>query len=162
MRKDNKNIKKNENLIQRIRSHFLGAKGNRRGFTMVELVVSLTLIVLVSAISIGVVSVTSRTYGETADMIEATNIAENAVECFRFAKNNNINIENEEKGFVVLMKNAGITLESVSDKPEGYTHGYIASVEDAVVTIYIKENTITITAENSSGVILERKSYTVR
>ena len=61
---------------------------SRGGFTIVELVVTLTIIVLVSAVSIGVVAVNNKTYGETIDMVEATNIAENAIECFRYTVNN--------------------------------------------------------------------------
>ncbi|MBQ7326972.1 MAG: type II secretion system protein [Clostridia bacterium] len=63
-------------------------EGSRRGFTIVELVIALSVIVIVSGISIGVVAVNNKTYGETIDMIEATNIAENAIECFRYAVNN--------------------------------------------------------------------------
>ncbi len=61
---------------------------SRRGFTIVELVIALSVIVIVTGVSIGVVSVTNKSDGETIDMIEATNIGENAVECFRFALKN--------------------------------------------------------------------------
>ncbi len=62
-------------------------EGNRRGFTIVELVMALFIIVLVSSVAIGVVAVDNKTHAETIQMIEATNIAENAVECFRVARN---------------------------------------------------------------------------
>lgn len=137
-------------------------KNSRRGFTIVELVVTLTLIVLVSVISIGVVAVNNKAYGETIDMIEATNIAENAVECFRFVKNNHINIEDEENGFKPLMKNAGIILVDAETNDE-IDYAYTANVDDVVVKIEIKGNTITVSARSDTDEnLLEAKSYTVR
>lgn len=132
------------------------------GFTIVELVVTLTLIVIVSVISIGVVAVNNKTYGETIDMIEATNIAENAVECFRFVKNNHINIEDEENGFKPLMKKAGIILVDAETNDE-IDYAYTANVDDVVVKIEIKGNTITVSARSDTDEnLLEAKSYTVR
>ena len=147
---------------KKAKTDLIHQKHSRRGFTIVELVVTLTLIVLVSVISIGVVAVNNKAYGETIDMIEATNIAENAVECFRFVKNNHINIEDEENGFKSLMKKAGIILVDAETNDE-IDYAYTANVDDVVVKIEIKGNTITVSARSDTDEnLLEPKSYTVR
>lgn len=123
---------------------------SRRGFTIVELVVALTIIVLVSATAIGVVSVDNRAYAETADMIEATNIAENAIECFRFAGNTDAFEEAFSK--------------SLTDKQDLSVEGntYTVTQEDLVVTITINGNTITITADNENGNLIKETPYTAK
>ena len=128
-------------------------EGNRRGFTIVELVVTLTIIVLVSAISIGVVAVNNKTYGETIDMIEATNIAENAVECFRFAKNTGADFK------TTLVK----TLSDGQIFTEVEENSYTVSIDDVVVSISISGNTITVSASSETDEnLLEPITYTVR
>ena len=140
-------------------------EGNRRGFTIVELVVTLTIIVLVSAISIGVVAVNNKTYGETIDMIEATNIAENAVECFRFAKNTTDN----EADFKLAFENAFAKTHENGQCPapvtENNTLVYTVVKDDVSVVISIVDNfkTIEIHAHSETDAnLLEPITYTVR
>lgn len=68
----------------------LNSKGKRgsRGFTVVELVVAMAIIVIVSATAIGLVNSQNGIYLRTTQTVEATNMAENAIECFRFAVEN--------------------------------------------------------------------------
>lgn len=140
-------------------------KNSRRGFTIVELVVTLTLIVLVSVISIGVVAVNNKAYGETIDMIEATNIAENAVECFRYAVNTTSDDEACKSVFENTFNNTVASLQVENTAKEGYTNSYKVSIDDMVVEIDIDINTKKITVSASSDTdenLLEAKSYTVR
>ena len=118
-------------------------RNNRSGFTIVELIVSLTLIVLVSAVAISVVTIDTRTYKEAIDMVEATNVAENAVECFRFAENTG---ENFETLFVKTL--------SEGQKMEGGGDSYIVSFDDVKVSISISGNTITVSASSGTDEFL--------
>ena len=60
-------------------------RGNsKKGFTVVELVVAMSLIFIVSAVAIGIINTQNDYYRRTAQTVEATNMAENAIECFRY------------------------------------------------------------------------------
>ena len=146
---------------EKAKTDLIHQKRSRRGFTIVELVVTLTIIVLVSAISIGVVAVNNKTYGETIDMIEATNIAENAVECFRFAVNNGGGVAAFENAF----NRTGASLQKQDEPKDGYTDSYKVNVDDVVVEIDIDTatNTITVSASSETDAnLLEPITYTVR
>ena len=166
------NEKTNTDLIHRKRSPFRDREGSRsrRGFTLVEVVVALVIIVLVSGISIGVVTVNNKAHAETIDMIEATNIAENAIECFRFAVRNG---GEDVKGTFEkhLAKSMGVELEFDDDgkiinypfvtpeNPDSYT----ITEGRVVVEMKINGNSITITATNGgTNALIETKTYTVR
>ena len=171
------NEKTNTDLIHRKRSPFRDREGSRsrRGFTLVEVVVALVIIVLVSGISIGVVTVNNKAHAETIDMIEATNIAENAIECFRFAVRNGGDVKGTfEKRFA---KSMGVDLEFDDNgkatnypfvTPENNTENpgsYTINEGRVVVTIEANFNSksITITATNGgTNALIETKTYTVR
>ena len=145
-------------------------EGSRRGFTIVELVIALSVIVIVSGISIGVVAVNNKTYGETIDMIEATNIAENAIECFRYAVNNPDDIAGSqvifdpafEKCFdPIKRENGEINILKEFKTFNGNTNVDTYTVTDGRITVVIvlKDSedddeiyeSITITAHNNDG-----------
>ena len=175
------NEKTNTDLIHRKRSPFRDREGSRsrRGFTLVEVVVALVIIVLVSGISIGVVTVNNKAHAETIDMIEATNIAENAVECFRFAvRNGGEDVKGTfEKHFA---KSMGVDLkfDEVTGNVTNYPFeleengSYIVTDGRVKVEIALKDlvnadsilDSITITATNggTNEFLLETKTYTVR
>lgn len=139
----------------------------RRGFTLVELVVALVMIVLFTGVSIGVVTVNNNTNFETVDMIEATNIAENAVECFRFAVRNG----GEEATFeeclnkTLNLENGATAFDSSTDAVDGVYH-YTITQGRVVVNLVVDftAKTITITAENGgvNDFLIEEVTYTVR
>ncbi len=141
-------------------------EGSRRGFTIVELVVTLTIIVLVSAISIGVVAVNNKTYGETIDMIEATNIAENAVECFRYAANNTNDNDARINSFETTFKRS-LGLSDDASIPKEENEGkiiYTVAKDDLKVVVEIDNNTITVFAssETDDNLFEGPVIYTVR
>ena len=149
---------------------------SRSGFTLVEVVVALVIIVLVSGISIGVVTVNNKAHAETIDMIEATNIAENAIECFRFAVENTKLSKNDgesddvfnaryetslKTAFKTNFEKTGSTLVETAVNSNTYT------VTDGRVVVSISlnfdDNSITITATNGgTNALIETKTYTVR
>ena len=148
---------------KKAKTDLIHQKHSRRGFTIVELVVTLTLIVLVSVISIGVVAVNNKAYGETIDMIEATNIAENAVECFRFAVNTTTTTDDCKTAFENAFKE---TLENEELGAPNTANGvweYTAIKDDVKVFIVIDGNTITVSARSDTDEnLLEPVTYTVR
>lgn len=113
-----------------------------RGFTVAEVVVALTIIVLVSGASLLTFATQARVEAKTAQTFEATNIAENAIECFIYAG-----------GDVGTFKTAfneksGYTLEG-----EG---PYTVTKDGVTATITIENKGIKIIVKNSSDVILTK------
>lgn len=147
------------------------AKGSRRGFTLVEVVVALVIIVLVSGISIGVVTVNNKAHAETIDMIEATNIAENAIECFRFAvRNGGENVKGTFEDRFDATFDYDVEKGEVSPLFEE-NGSYIVTNGRVKVEIALKDlvnadsilDSITITATNGgTNALIETKTYTVR
>ena len=60
---------------------------SKKGFTVVELVVAMSLIFIASAVAVGIIKTQNDYYRRTAQTVEATNMAENAIECFRYTDN---------------------------------------------------------------------------
>ena len=153
-------------------------KSSRGGFTLVEVVVALAVIVIVTGISIGVVSVDNKTHVETVDMIEATNIAENAIECFRFAvKNNSTDVQKRNEFNLLLARSMNPEFAPIYDDVGGgiinipfelVDNNHYIITEDRV-TVYIAvdfvNDEITISAKNAGGTneyLIEEVTYTVR
>ena len=128
----------------------LNSKRNRkRGFTVVELVVALAVILIVSATAIGLINTQNTIYLRTMQTTEATNMAENAIECFRFVGNN-------DGDFEVLFEKTGYDLQ-----PETVDGATVYTVESngMEVTITINGSTLDFLAVDGEKEIL-RKSYT--
>ena len=156
----------------------LDEKGSRRGFTIVELAMALAIIVIVTAVSIGVVAVDSKTHGETIDMVEATNIAENAIECFRYAVNNDVIVVSDEEtiteisGKFEYLFRKTIELKSQSDFSfNGENGSYTVEFGDVIIEITLSDSntedlasfdTIHIIGNNSEGELFKPATYTVR
>ena len=129
----------------------LNSKRNRkRGFTVVELVVALAVILIVSATAIGLVNTQNTIYLRTMQTTEATNMAENAIECFRFEG------KNGESRFEDLFEKTGYDLQ-----PETVDGATVYTVESngMEVTITINGSTLDFLAVDGDKEIL-RKSYT--
>jgi len=115
---------------------------SRRGFTVAEVVVALTIIVLVSGASVLTFATQARVEAKTAQTFEATNIAENAIECFIYAGGD------AEAFETAFNENSGYTLEG--DGPYTVTKGGVTA------TITIENERMEITVANSSGEILSK------
>ena len=132
---------------------------SRKGFTIAELVVAMAIIFIVSATAIGIINTQNTVHLRTTQTVEATNMAENAIECFRYAvenpKENNV-----EAAFVEAYAKTGISLSGNSP----YTfekNGMTVTIEIATKT---EENaktlyTLTFNAVANGNTILT-KSYT--
>lgn len=80
----------------------VNSKKSKQGFTILELVVALGIILTMSVSAVSVIQVQNNIYRTTLYTTEATNMAENAIECFRFAvenKNDTDGLENINNSF---------------------------------------------------------------
>jgi prepilin-type N-terminal cleavage/methylation domain-containing protein len=118
---------------------------NRRGFTVVELVVAITIIVIVSATAIGLINTQNKIHQQTMQTVEATNMAENAIECFR--------VTSGEAEFKVAYAKTFTDKARPTDLLNFETNGM-------TVTITISENTLTFKAVAAGDKIILEKSYT--
>lgn len=130
-------------------------KGNRRGFTMVELVVALTVISIVTMASIGIMMAHNNIDLQSVQSIEATNIAENAIECFRYAVNVGGDEEGIKKAFYDAFEKTGYIEVEYKDQTE-----YNFEHRGMNVTIKLEDKTISILANDSKGNQILEKSYT--
>ena len=127
---------------------------SKNGFTIVELVVALAIITIVSATAIGIINVQNTVYLRTVQTVEATNIAENAIECFRWAVNNATEENNAENIFEEAFAKTGYKFtENESGKYTIETNGMTVEI-----TITVTENKIDIYAYDGNKDILT-KSY---
>jgi prepilin-type N-terminal cleavage/methylation domain-containing protein len=118
---------------------------NRRGFTVVELVVAITIIVIVSATAIGLINTQNKIHQQTMQTVEATNMAENAIECFR--------VTNGEAEFKVAYAKTFTDKARPTDLLNFETNGM-------TVTIAIEGDTLNFKAVAAGDKIILEKSYT--
>ena len=145
-----------------------GTCGNRKGregkggFTMVELVVALVIIAIVSLATVSLIITQNNLNLKSTQVIEATNVAENAIECFRFAVNHPVDPEDEDndpdkddviESFEIAFNKTGYALDNPAGEYELNVHG-------ATVTITISGNQITIIATASDNDEILRTEYT--
>ena len=125
------------------------------GFTVLEVVIALTVIVIVSASAFALIHSHIKLEHDSIQRIEATNIAENAIECFRFAKDEaEFKIAYEA---VVRTEDLQITLSETNAENSiiyEYTDGALE------VTFIIVDNQITINITGNSGTIIDNQTYT--
>lgn len=140
-------------------------KNGRRGFTMVELVVALAIIAIVSIATVFLIITQTNMNAKSIQVVEATNVAENAIECFRFA----VNVSGSDEAAIksnfesAFKKSLGLG-EGEELKPKEETDEYVIYEiieHGATIEITIKGNEITIKAIASDrDIIIEKKTYT--
>ena len=119
-------------------------RASRRGFSLVEVVVGMVLIIMVSGASIFLVMQHSKAERTVLWTVEATNIAENAIECFHAA--------NDTEHFKELFFGGvyGPDYENLAGyvyKNYDPIHTYEYNHQGLDVTIEINTNTNTISVE---------------
>ncbi len=138
-----------------------GTCGNRKGregkggFTMVELVVALVIIAIVSLATVSLIITQNNLNLKSTQVIEATNVAENAIECFRFAVNDPDTTLSVKDKFVTAFELTDIELGEAD--AEGW---YTVNQHGATIKIKIDGNTIYIEAIASDGETIIDDSYT--
>lgn len=124
----------------------------RRGFTVIELAISLAVIAIVTVATVSIINSQQRIYTKTSQTIEATNITENAIECFRYAVNNHEGSTVEES-FETAFAETGVNLV-------GENGNYTVHKNGLTVVIEIEGNTITAVSTDSWGKEILNESYT--
>ena len=136
----------------------ISEKRTRGGFTLAEVVVALAVIVIVTAAAMTLISSQLSLEVQTVQTVEAANIAENAIECFRFAKKNSgattfeevykavygiVNFENYQNG-------EGENKTSFTQTLNGTTYKVIYKITDneILVEVYVGENTSPIISQD--------------
>ena len=122
---------------------------SRRGFTVLEVVIALTVITIVSASAFALIHSHLKLEKQSVQSIEATNIAENAIECFRFAKNNNFRETYES---VVGTEENSVTLSETNNEDNGVTT-YQYKDGDLEVTFEVQGSTIKILVKNGDNTV---------
>lgn len=131
-------------------------KNGRRGFTMVELVVALAIIAIVSIATVLLIITQTNMNAKSIQVVEATNVAENAIECFRYAVNKtdgNV-VDNFEEAF----NETGYELDNPAGEYELNVHG--ATVVITIIQNADSTHTITITATASDNDEILKTEYT--
>ena len=115
-------------------------KNLKRGITLLETVIALSLLAIISVVSISVSVSSIKSEERNIQATEIALICENAVECFRFSKSNDKFKESFEK-----------TLEDGESLQEVETNCYILQKTAYSVTFLIDVNKITVTAKDKNG-----------
>ena len=127
---------------------------SRRGFTVLEVVIALTVIVIVSASAFALIHSHIKLEQQSIQSIEATNIAENAIECFRYAKDEDYPKDNSIDEFEAAY-------EAVIKKNIDFNAGKCIYTDGALeVTFTIVDNQITINITDNSETIIVNQTYT--
>lgn len=140
-------------------------KNGRRGFTIVELVVAMAIILIVSGTGIALIMTQTKVDSQASQTLDATNVCENAIECFRYAVN--VSASDTKDEVVATFKEAFEKTGTLLGEPD--ENGKYTISSGAIIEITITEktdengintHTITIYAVDSFDKEIFNKSYT--
>ena len=123
----------------------------KRGFTIVELVVAMTIIVIVSATAIALINTQNTIHLRTMQTIEATNMAENAIECFRY-------VDSVDE-FETAYAKTGVTVQNKTTDNAKTTFSFEESNMNVTITVTSNELTFVATDITDSSKVILQKSY---
>ena len=118
-------------------------KNSKRGITLLETVIALSLLAIISVVSISVSVSSIKSEERNIQSTEIALICENAVECFRFSKSSDKLKESFKESFEKTLKD-GESLQEVENC-------YILQKTAYSVTFLIDGNKITVTAKDKNG-----------
>lgn len=126
---------------------YLFTKKRKRGITIIETVIALTVISIISAAAITMVMASTRAEAKSVNSIHITIEAKNAVECFRYA-------DNTDEMLDLLKKTNNAYIKNASDR-------LVLSKASYELTVYpdFMTNNIEIYALNSNGDEIYRLNY---
>ena len=103
-------------------------KNTRKGFSLLEALVSLTVVVIVSIATVSLMLTSARLDGENMRSFEAHNQAENAVECFRFAESENEFLQAFAKSLQTPVEEGELpTFEEIEGQNVFSQNGYVVT-----------------------------------
>ena len=128
----------------------------RRGFSVAEVIVALAVVVIVSAAATSLIVSHAKLEATTVEMVTAANIAENAIECYRYAGKNT---GEGAPTFTELFESTFVGEDSftmtgnvATVKVNGAT--YFVTLDDTSVV-----NTLTVTVKDADNEVLITQSY---
>ena len=124
---------------------------SRKGFTIAELVVAMAIIVIVSATAIALINTQNTIHLRTMQTVEATNMAENAIECFRYA--------DSVEGFEKVYAKTGVTVQNKTTDNAKTTFSFEESNMNVTITVTSNELTFVATDITDSSKVILQKSY---
>ena len=120
-------------------------KNLKKGVTLLETVIAIALLAIISVVAVSVSVSSIKSEEKNIQAMEISFIAENAIECFRFADNNDKFIE-------VLNKTTDSEHPFTEDEIEGKKcYIYKKSAYKVVIVADYGTNTIQITAKDKNG-----------
>ena len=131
---------------------------SRRGFTVAEVAVALAVIVIISGAMLIFVASQAKVEARTVHTIEATNIAENAIECFRYMEFDGD--DQDYQDYLGLLKKANPDAQISGENPFTVTkNGLTVNIS---ITNDTEKNTTTIAinAEVNGETILGTTTFT--
>ena len=138
---------------------------SRRGFSIVEVVVALAVVTIITAAMFPLLNSGTKLQEQSMRTFESANIAENAIECFRFAGGqNNVMFTNSLKTALGLSLDEQIPVVEINGKSyycidKGY---YVVAINIAnnTINIYVVENKEAI-GNIEEGKYIDNYSYTI-
>ena len=125
----------------------MSVKNSKRGFTLVEMIIAITVIMLVSAAAAGVVISASESANTNHLRFTADSLVRDIIECARFS--GNMDVSNEETVFCKSLAKVGIT---VGANPEGAADG-------TLTLLYGEKYVITVAPAEESGYVTTSVRY---
>ena len=128
-------------------------KNLKKGVTLLETVIAIALLAIISVVAVSVSVSSIKSEEKNIQAMEISFIAENAIECFRFADNNTDFINALRK---TTDENHPFTPDKEGDENKYY---YQKSAYKVVIVADYGTNTIQITAEDKNGNEIYSLSY---
>ena len=114
--------------IEKVKGAKRGNKRKRRGFSLVEVVIALTVITIISSAALSLVLSSAKSDDKALRTTQVMIAADNALECFEFA--------DTEEEFATLIKKTG-------DYSLGEDGKYVCDENSYVVTVSVDYSTMT-------------------
>ena len=127
---------------------------SRRGFSIVEVVVALAVVTIITAAMFPLLNSGTERQKQSMRTFESANIAENAIECFRFAGGNIVEFESA----------FAQTGETLGDGENGYNYIIDKGYYVVAIKIEAEKNTIVIDVKNdkeNDSEAINTYSYTI-
>ena len=112
---------------------FFKNKKYKRGISMAEVVISLTIITIVTSAALMLITSNTRAQAQSAAVLSATNTVENAIECYRFAEDT----EFEELFFGTVLGDVAFTKEGSKYEFEYNGVSYEMTIDSEASTISV-------------------------
>ena len=111
---------------------------SRRGISLVEVIVALAVIAIISTAALSLVISSARVDANSLRSTQVMMAAENALECYRFAKN--------DEDFAALLGNTG-DYKKVDD-------AYVLTEKTYVITVNYTDTKLTFSATDGDGKVI--------